>query len=114
MQKVIYMFYPIDWQRHVFDDINEQDISSKVKELKAEFPEQADDIKFMPWGEVEEWSWSEVGYDMDYLNDWDDTTDDEQENDLYNIIEGTDLTKEFVMNHWCYAITEDIMNDILK
>ena len=112
--KVIYMFYPIDWERHVFDGIDEQDIPAKVKELQAEFPKQADDLKFVPWGEVEVWKWDEVGYDMDYLNDWDDFTDEEQENDLLNIVEGTGITKEFAMNHWCYAITEDTMNRLLK
>ena len=108
------MFYPIDWHRHVFDSIDEQDIPSKVAELKAEFPKQADDLKFVPWGEVDKWNWSEVGYDMDYLNDWDDLTDKEQEEDLRQIIKGTGITKEFAMNHWCYAITEDTMNRLLK
>ena len=112
--KVIYMFYPIDWERHVFDELADQDIPDKVKELKSEYPEQAGDIHFIPWGEVKEWKWSEVGYDMEYINDWDDLTDEEQEEDLRQITEGTPVTKEFAFNHWCYAITEDTRKQILK
>ena len=111
-EKVFLMFYPIDWMRHVFDDFSHTEtvgIVGKVQELKRDYPNHADDIKIIPWGEVESGRWiDEAEYDADCFNDWDDMADEELIAENLLRIKGTGLTEDYIKAHWCVAVTEDV------
>lgn len=113
--KMYMMFYPIDWQRHVFDYTEPCDIADKVKELQAEYPSDANDITFVEWGEIDEGSYcDELYWDEDCLNNWDDDTTKEERKENKAMIRGRKpkLTESFIMAHWCFAVSEDVKNAI--
>lgn len=117
------MFYPIDWQRHVFEDYSlaeGEQMLEKVKELQAEYPEDAHDITFVPWGEVERDNYQDsLHWDIDSLNNWDDDTTKEERKENIAMIKGKKprLTEKFVKAHWCVAVSEEtkaaIMDELL-
>ena len=114
--KVFMMFYPIDWQRHAFDYTEPCDIPNKVKKLQAEHEnDEQKDISFVPWSLIDEGVYSdELNWDVDSLNNWDYDTEDEYRQENLKLIEGTTLTEDFIMQHWCIAISEEVKNAIEK
>ena len=103
------MWYPMDWERHVFDEfihVESEKIAARVMELQNEYPKDAQDITFTPWGEHE--VFSDADYDADLFNDWDDNAEQWLIDECRGLIEGKckELTEEFVKAHWCVAVTE--------
>lgn len=107
--KVFLMFYPISWERHIFDYTDMQDIPDKVKELKANsLLMDAKDITFVPWGETEENTYDDsLDWDVECLNNWDDDTTEEERFSNLKRIKGTTLSEWFIRHHWCIAVTEE-------
>ena len=112
--KMYMMFYPENWQRHIFDYTKPCDIADKVKELQAEHAnDKQKDISFVPWGEINEGAYcGELYWDVDCLNNWDDDTTEEDRQENLKLIEGTTLTESFIMAHWCIGVSEDVKNAI--
>lgn len=112
--KMFMMFYPIDWQRHIFDYTEPCDIPDKVKELQAEHAnDEQKDISFVPWGLIDEGVYcDELNWDEECLNNWDDDTTEEDRQENLKLIEGTTLTESFIMAHWCIGVSEDVKNAI--
>lgn len=100
------MFYPIKWERHNFDYMTNDEIIKFVKEHGI------DDVKFVPWGTITDWDWSDINYDADLFNDWDDDAEEYLIKECENLIKDTDLSKNFIFNHWCYPVTENFVNII--
>ena len=114
-QKVFLMFYPIDWQRHVFDNYDHTEsegIAERVKELQREYPNDSHDITFTPWGEYAECI--DAYCDADLFNVWDDDAEDWLIKECEEMIRDNslDLTKGFIMEHWCVPITDYTKNAI--
>jgi len=104
--QVFLMFYPIDWQRHTFDDMSTSEIISFVKERGIE------DVRFVPWCSITDWDWSEVNYDADLFNDYDDMAEDYVIKDCKKLCKDKNLKKNFIMNHWCYPVSKNTMDAI--
>lgn len=105
---VFLMFYPIDWERHTFEDMTSNEIIDFVKERGT------DDVKFVKWGDVTDWDWSDANYDADLFNDWDDTEDEDVENECRELCEYLKLDKKTVKDHWCYPVTKNMVDVILQ
>lgn len=106
--QVFLMFYPIDWQRHTFDSMSTSEIISFVKEHGIE------DVRFVEWGYLIDSDWSEINYDADLFNDYDDMAEDYVIKECKKLCKGKNLRKNFIMNHWCYPVTKNMMDTILK
>lgn len=106
--KVYLMFYPINWNRHDFDYMQTPEIINTIKERGT------DDVKFVPWCEITEDQWEEVWYDADLFNDWDDFADDYVIEDCQKLIRGTELTEQYIKEHWCMVVTKDTMDKIME
>lgn len=104
--QVFLMFYPINWHRHTFEGMSNTEIINFVKKRGI------DDVRFVEWCYVNDFDWSEIDYDVDLLNDYDDTADTYIIKDCKNICKGKNLRKDFIMNHWCYAVTKNTMDVI--
>lgn len=104
--QVFLMFYPMDWQRHTFDGMSTSEIISFVKEHGIE------DVRFVEWGYLIDSDWSEIYYDADLFNDYDDMADDYVIKDCKKLCKGKKLRKDFIMNHWCYPVTKNTMDAI--
>lgn len=104
--QVFLMFYPINWERHIFDNMSTSEIISFVKKHGIE------DVRFVPWGSINDWDWSEVNYDADLFNDYDDKADDYIIKDCKKLCKGKNLRKNFIINHWCYPVTKNTVDTI--
>lgn len=114
--KAFMMFYPIDWQRHIFDYTEQRDMPAKVKELKAKYPNVADDITFVEWGETDASKYDDsLAWDEECLNNWDDDITKEERKENKAMIKGKKprLTESFIMAHWCVAVREEVKAAIL-
>lgn len=92
-----YLFYPVgkfSKERHVFDD------SSDGKIIDALRNEQ--DIKIIQTD-------NDVEYEADLFNDWDNYAEDWVIDECTTIIEGYDIDAKFVKNHWCVAVTDNVV-----
>lgn len=101
---VFLMFYPIGWERHTFDFMSTDEITDFVKKHSAE------EVKFVPWGD----NLPDADYDADLFNDYDDMAEDYLIADCKKLCKEKNLTKDFIMNHWCYPVKEDTMDKITK
>ena len=106
--QVFLMFYPIKWERHIFDGMSTSEIISFVKEHGIE------DVRFVEWGYLVDSDWSEIDYDADLFNDYDDMADDYIIKDCKKLCKGKNLRKNFIMDHWCYPVTKSMKDAILK
>lgn len=106
--QVFLMFYPIDWERHIFDNMTSNEIINFVKERGVE------DVRFVEWGDITDWDWSEANYDADLFNDWDDTEDEDVEKECRELCKHLKLDKKMVKGHWCYPVTKNMVDVILK
>lgn len=104
--QVFLMFYPMDWERHIFDVMSTSEIITFAKEHGIE------DVRFVEWGYLVGSDWSEIYYDVDLLNDYDDDADTYVIKDCKKICKGKNLRKDFIMSHWCYAVTKNTMDAI--
>lgn len=104
--QVFLMFYPINWERHIFDNMSTSEIISFVKEHGIE------DVRFVPWCSINDWDWSEVNYDADLFNDYDDKADDYIIKDCKKLCKGKNLRKNFIINHWCYPVSKNTVDAI--
>lgn len=104
--QVFLMFYPIDWQRHTFDDMSTAEIIDFVKKHGIE------DVRFVSWCSINDWDWSEVNYDADLFNDYDDKADDYIIKDCKKLCKGKNIRKDFIINHWCYPVTKNTVDTI--
>ena len=106
--QVFLMFYPIDWERHTFEDMTSNEIIDFVKKHGT------DDVKFYKWGDVTDWDWSDANYDADLFNDWDDMSEDYVIADCKKMCKKLKLDKNTVKDHWCYPVTKNMVDVILK
>ncbi len=106
--QVFLMFYPIDWERHTFEDMTSNEIIDFVKKHGT------DNVKFAKWGDVTDWDWSDANYDADLFNDWDDTEDEDVEKECRELCKHLKLDKKMVKEHWCYPVTKNMVDVILK
>ena len=106
--QVFLMFYPIDWERHTFDFMSTDEIINFVKEHGVE------DVRFVEWGYTADGNMSEIDYDADLFNDYDDLADPYVIKDCKKLCKGKNLEKDFIMNHWCYPVTKNMVDAILK
>jgi hypothetical protein len=106
--QVFLMFYPIDWERHTFEDMTSNEIINFVKEHGTE------DVRFVEWGYTIDGDLSEIDYDADLFNDYDDLADPYVIKDCKKLSKDKNLKKDFIMNHWCYPVTKNMVDAILK
>ena len=106
--QVFLMFYPIDWGRHTFETMTSNSIIDFVKKNGVE------EVKFVHWGDISDWDFSDANYDTDLFNDWDDTEDEDVEKECREMCEYLKLDEKMVKDHWCYPVTKNMMDTILK
>lgn len=114
-QNVTLMFYPVIWERYVFDGMNTEQIIEYVR------THEHYDVWLFDWGEHdkdEDGDCVVVELDCDLFNDWDtvNAPDDETKQFMLEGL-GLDTMKQLEMlvrSHWCVALQETIDNINLK
>lgn len=112
-EEVFIMFYPIDWERYIFEGMPKDEIIKFVKEHGI------NDVKFVTWNDMVDWDWvdydwDELYYYIDLFNDWDDTEDEDVEKECREMCECLKLDEKMVKDHWCYPVTKSMKDAILK
>lgn len=115
-QSVTLMFYPINWERHVFDGMNTEQIIEYVR------THEHWDVWLFDWGEHdmdEDGDCVVAELDCDLFNNWNERNSPDSETQLYlmdsiDIGESYDKNEEFILSHWCVALQETIDNINLK
>lgn len=91
-----YLFYPVsqfDEERYEFDDSSDDAIIDALRNEQ--------DIKIIQTD-------TDVEYEADLFNDWDDCAEDWLIDECSAIIEGYDIDSDFVKSHWCVAVTDNV------
>lgn len=99
-----FLFYPVSaknnnnaWQefhRHQFDTSNDSEIVEALSEVKGETKIVRTD--------------NDVEYEADLFNDWDDYAEGWLISELTEIVEKHNLGEEFVKEHWCIAVSDNV------